>query len=799
MTRMPESSLWEEEIELISRSERVSGGMDGVANRPLKSLANRTRFLKDTAEKSDQAIAEKVSAVATFIDGATLDSSREEILYGSYRLVWTGLFPKEVPPGSTPKSTGGVGPGGWAFTSDAIIRQNLASSDGFKLTGQVSSATALAGLPGSEGDRVLLMGYNPGWAATKSELSGCGEFYYVGSLADVNNGVTIFNGWCRKFKDTVITTYDAGLGDNDGVDARERLNTLFKVVPAGFTVKIRGYHIVSGPLKAEEKKDLAIDGHGATISAKELRSEYTVLDYADTNPLVMMTGILSCFKCPGIKIYGLEIQGAMKLSVTNEDGTHKGEEHALLLRSCDGYEVHHTILHNVFGYGCLGLYHDEVSFHHNQVYDVRRESGVNAASGGGRARIYANTFIDCVLYGIEIEGHDFYGGMSYIHAWDNLIIRSKWGIPVVDQCLEAKLHHNTILECHTALAAFRTADYAVISSLFDTNTIRSCLRALFSSNARNATFQGNDVDLADKPDYLYTSSYNNVFEVLPTDRRIFWAPYLAEFSALIGKNVKIEGVVYTVNATEWDGTKTGYPKDKAEHPDGLWKVTLNNALPVALDDTIAIAMTQNFGDTIAYQSDGVIHGVTVMNNALKNSHYALYCTSHLAAGDSGVQETITNNPISGSSIWLTFSGSGFRMIDRNEPNAGATITTNLWTYEGFKDVRMRNSIEKSLPARTTNASLLKPGFYSQVRRRAVGVRITLLNTSETNKWTGTGTLQFVLNGQLVVGYGSFTPGSEAPIQLFTQMEIKEGNNVMQVNTSNNDLLYAACSIEILIP
>ncbi|MBS0929246.1 hypothetical protein, partial [Klebsiella michiganensis] len=245
--------------------------------------------------------------------------------------------------------------------------------------------------------------------------------------------------------------------------------------------------------------------------------------------------------------------------------------------------------------------------------------------------------------------------------------------------------------------------------------------------------------------------------------------------------------------------KTGYPKDKAEHPDGLWKVTLNNALPVALDDTIAIAMTQNFGDTIAYQSDGVIHGVTVMNNALKNSHYALYCTSHLAAGDSGVQETITNNPISGSSIWLTFSGSGFRMIDRNEPNAGATITTNLWTYEGFKDVRMRNSIEKSLPARTTNASLLKPGFYSQVRRRAVGVRITLLNTSETNKWTGTGTLQFVLNGQLVVGYGSFTPGSEAPIQLFTQMEIKEGNNVMQVNTSNNDLLYAACSIEILIP
>lgn len=94
MTRLPESSLWEEEIELISRSERVSGGLDGVANRPLKSLANRTRYLKDRASTTDELIAEKVSAIKTFADGATLESPREEILYGAYRLVWTGEFPK---------------------------------------------------------------------------------------------------------------------------------------------------------------------------------------------------------------------------------------------------------------------------------------------------------------------------------------------------------------------------------------------------------------------------------------------------------------------------------------------------------------------------------------------------------------------------------------------------------------------------------------------------------------------------------------------------------------------------------
>lgn len=92
MTRLPESSLWEDEIELISRSERVSGGLDGVANRPLKSLANRTRYLKDQADQSSELVAGKVSAVKTFAEGATLESPREEILYGVYRLVWTGSF-----------------------------------------------------------------------------------------------------------------------------------------------------------------------------------------------------------------------------------------------------------------------------------------------------------------------------------------------------------------------------------------------------------------------------------------------------------------------------------------------------------------------------------------------------------------------------------------------------------------------------------------------------------------------------------------------------------------------------------
>ncbi|HEB4989121.1 TPA: hypothetical protein R0E75_004275, partial [Klebsiella michiganensis] len=145
MARIPESSLWEEEIELISRSERVSGGLDGVANRPLKSLANRTRYLKEKADKSDDLIAEKVSAINTFAEGAILESPRDEILHGAYRLVWTGEFPKTVPANSTPEDTGGIGAGRWAYTSDAFIRKELASTAkgaGISIAGTEQGVTA---------------------------------------------------------------------------------------------------------------------------------------------------------------------------------------------------------------------------------------------------------------------------------------------------------------------------------------------------------------------------------------------------------------------------------------------------------------------------------------------------------------------------------------------------------------------------------------------------------------------------------------------------------------------------------
>ncbi|HIF6947160.1 TPA: hypothetical protein ACX39F_004352, partial [Klebsiella pneumoniae] len=188
MTRLPESSSWEEEIELISRSERVAGGLDGPANRPLKSLANRTRYLKDQADTADESIAEKVSAVKTFAEGATLESPREEILFDSYRLVWTGVFPKTVLAGSTPQGTGGIGAGCWAYTSDAVIRQNLSSGDGLKMVGRCASLSSLRLTePSVDGQWIVLEKAIPGGQSINEILT-----YNAADTVSPDNGYSVF-------------------------------------------------------------------------------------------------------------------------------------------------------------------------------------------------------------------------------------------------------------------------------------------------------------------------------------------------------------------------------------------------------------------------------------------------------------------------------------------------------------------------------------------------------------------------------------------------------------------------------
>ncbi|HBM9260780.1 TPA: right-handed parallel beta-helix repeat-containing protein [Citrobacter freundii] len=79
----------------------------------------------------------------SFEDGNTLTLPNQVLRLeatGEYYR-WDGVFPKDVPAGSTPDSTGGIGTGAWLSVGDATLRSDLSKNTGAGLSGTSSGNT----------------------------------------------------------------------------------------------------------------------------------------------------------------------------------------------------------------------------------------------------------------------------------------------------------------------------------------------------------------------------------------------------------------------------------------------------------------------------------------------------------------------------------------------------------------------------------------------------------------------------------------------------------------------------------
>ncbi|WP_034948053.1 tail fiber/spike domain-containing protein [Erwinia oleae] len=119
----------------------------------------------------------------SFQDGAKLTLPnqvlRDEATGEYYR--WDGDFPKEVPAGSTPDSSGGVDFGAWVSVGDAALRALLASKEGYSLIGELQSVADFYGMTGANGKKVHLKGWY------SSTTYGEGTFYFDPTVPKPNH------------------------------------------------------------------------------------------------------------------------------------------------------------------------------------------------------------------------------------------------------------------------------------------------------------------------------------------------------------------------------------------------------------------------------------------------------------------------------------------------------------------------------------------------------------------------------------------------------------------------------------
>ncbi|ENU1228532.1 hypothetical protein [Providencia rettgeri] len=147
------NSLQHEYTDRFGECHKTAAGMEWVFNQ----LVERFKI------ESEQALlAAGYAPAGTFQEGAEIVSRNGTVLWklpdgdgDHYR--WDGDLPKQVPAGSTPQSTGGVGKGAWVSVGDASLRGDLSSIDspvivsgmpaGFLVKSSIASGVPVSAYP----------------------------------------------------------------------------------------------------------------------------------------------------------------------------------------------------------------------------------------------------------------------------------------------------------------------------------------------------------------------------------------------------------------------------------------------------------------------------------------------------------------------------------------------------------------------------------------------------------------------------------------------------------------------------
>ena len=178
--------IFEAEV-ITGKSGGAAGGADiDYATNAVTGQTQKTlpAVLRDTGFRP---------ASFTFDTGGTLAVGDSDVVVlwpkpagdGQYYL-WKGAYPKTIPAGSTPESTGGVSDSAWLPWGDITLRDELNSQTGYAVLGEIPSISALRAISDlssfSTGDRVSVQSYYGGVG------TGGGFFRWDAASTDADDG-----------------------------------------------------------------------------------------------------------------------------------------------------------------------------------------------------------------------------------------------------------------------------------------------------------------------------------------------------------------------------------------------------------------------------------------------------------------------------------------------------------------------------------------------------------------------------------------------------------------------------------
>lgn len=254
----------------------------------------------------------------SFEDGATLTLPNQALRHeanGEYYR-WDGEFPKVVPAGSTPDSTGEVKLGAWVSVGDASLRSQLASKLGYSLIGELDSVSGFYGLYGENNSRVKLKSWSSDYIlVTGGKPTGGGEFIFRDNMPkSAHNGGTIISPtvpysdasafllgagetdasgsgcWVRDFDGAINALWFGAVGDGITDDTRSIQGAINAANPFGKKIYVPAGRYKCKPLIAKQGFKLFGAGNRYSASTIDTNISLFLCDLADGEAFISYVG-----------------------------------------------------------------------------------------------------------------------------------------------------------------------------------------------------------------------------------------------------------------------------------------------------------------------------------------------------------------------------------------------------------------------------------------------------------------------------------------------------------------------------
>lgn len=375
--------------------------------------------------------------------------------------------------------------------------------------------------PRSNGQVVYVKSYYSGFGL------GGGIFTYDSSKSSINDGVVIFNGWCRQLKDNTITSEMVGITSDS--DSTAKLDTL-----AAF-MNGKSYNLKLNGSISTTKAFVLLNLSNSKIEVDDL---YFVPPA--TTSLSQNRGAITVRNSTNVTVRNSYLHGeCVMYSADLEDG-----QAGIVFIDSTNCKACNNRIERFHTWGILASNCSNTLAFNNTINHITRQSGINIWHGNGVNNIeFDNTITNIGLYGVEFENGTGLNDKGFSKS--STISDCFQGVTLVNLIDNATIVDHEINRCYRGITYSLSVGTRKIK--IADNKVNDCRMGMLHGMANVQSSRNTFIYSAQS--FYKTSPYSSV-DYFDLDGYVYVVDSSGKTNATtwnVGDSVQINGITYTIS------------------------------------------------------------------------------------------------------------------------------------------------------------------------------------------------------------------------------------------------------------